>query len=310
MKEKKRNLLSNTSMVCIIAFICCLLWGSAFPSIKIGYKLFQIPYNDSASQIIFAGLRFSLAGILVILIGSIISKTFLRPKKSTIPKIIILSIWQTILQYIFFYIGLANTSGVKASVIGAANVFFSIIISSLVFRFESFTVKKIVGCSIGFFGVVLINLGEQGFNIDITFMGEGFILISTIAYAVSSVLIKYYAKEENPVLLSGYQFAFGGIVMAMLGVFTGGKLQYWKIEGVGILLYLALVSAIAYTLWSVLLTYNPVSKVAVFGFMNPICGVLLSAILLGESGKAFEVQGGVALLLACVGIYIVNRQEK
>lgn len=308
MEKNKNELLSKTSVVCILAFLCCGLWGSAFPCIKIGYEMFQIASNDIASQILFAGLRFTLAGVLVIIIGSLGNKKMLLPEKKSIPKIIKLSLFQTILQYFFFYVGLAHTSGVKASIIEAANVFIAILVSSLIFRLERFTVRKMAGCVIGFLGVILINLGRAGLDMDFTWVGEGFILISTVAYAISSVLIKYYAKEESPVLLSGYQFSFGGVVMIGYGILAGGTINKVTGEGIAMLCYLALISAVAYTLWSLLLKYNPVSKVAVFGFMNPVCGVLLSALLLGEGSQAFGIQGVAALFLACIGIYIVNRK--
>ena len=77
-----------------------------------------------------------------------------------------------------------------------------------------------------------------------------------------------------------------------------------------LILYLALVSALAYTLWSVLLTYNDVSKVAIFGFVNPLCSVILSALVLGEVKQAFNAGSLIALMLVCVGIYVVNAKSK
>jgi drug/metabolite transporter (DMT)-like permease len=89
------------------------------------------------------------------------------------------------------------------------------------------------------------------------------------------------------------------------GLVAGGRLDTWTGQGVAMLIYLALVSAVAYSLWGILLKYNPVSKVAVFGFMNPVFGVILSAVLLSESGS-ISVISVVALALVCLGIYIVN----
>lgn len=57
-----------------LALLCCFLWGSAFPMVKTGYQMFSIGESDTASQILFAGMRFALAGILVIIFGSIIAK--------------------------------------------------------------------------------------------------------------------------------------------------------------------------------------------------------------------------------------------
>ena len=76
----------------------------------------------------------------------------------------------------------------------------------------------------------------------------------------------------------------------LIGAGMGGHLENVTTGGVVIIFYLAMVSAVAYTLWSVLLAWNDVSKVAIFGFVNPLCGVILSALILGEAKQAFNVE--------------------
>ena len=90
------------------------------------------------------------------------------------------------------------------------------------------------------------------------------------------------------------------------GGVMGGHITKVTPSGIGLLVYLALVSAVAYSLWGILLKYNPVSRVTVFGFMNPVFGVLLSALLLGETDQASGILGLLSLLLVSVGIYVVN----
>ena len=291
-----------------MAIICCLLWGSAFPCIKLGYQLFDIPSGDSSSQILFAGIRFTLAGILVILAGSVLQGEFLKPSGKAITKVLKLCMFQTVLQYIFFYIGLAHITGVKGSIVNAVNVFFTILVSCLMFRLEKLDKQKILGCIIGFAGVIIVNLGGE-FDMSFTMLGDGFLMISAFAYALSSVLIKIYGKDENPVMLSGYQFVAGGFIMILAGLIMGGRLNIVTIKGVLLLLYMAFISAGAYTLWSLLLKHNPVSKVAVFGFCTPIFGVILSAVILGES-TSFQAKTLAALLFVCIGIIIVNYKKK
>lgn len=302
--------LRKTPIVCLLAMICCILWGSAFPCIKIGYELFEIPAGDTASQILFAGLRFTLAGILAIIFGSVIAKKPMLPEKGSYKKIALLSLFQTILQYLFFYVGLAHTTGVKSSIIKGAGVFITIIISALLFRLESLTLKKIIGCIIGMAGVFIINISGNTIDMNITLLGEGFIFFSILANTMSSALIKIFSKNHNPVMLSGYQFTLGGIILTVCGLIFGGKLPVVTGSGILMLLYLALVSSVAYSLWSTLLKYNPVSKVSVFGFMNPVFGVILSAFLLGETEQAFSINALIALVLICTGIIIVNKTRK
>ncbi|WP_321002486.1 DMT family transporter [Eisenbergiella porci] len=300
--------MSKTWVVFVCALVCCFLWGSAFPCIKIGYSLFSIGASDSASQIVFAGTRFTLAGILVILFGSLIGRKPLVPARTSLHMVVKLALVQTVAQYIFFYIGLAHTSGVKSSIIGASNVFLSILVAVVVFQMEKLTAKKVIGCIAGFAGVVIINLSSGSLDMNLSFLGEGFIFLSAVSYAFSSALIKRYSENENPVTLSGYQFLCGGILLTGFGLAMGGRISLAGagLPALGLLLYMAFISAAAYTLWGILLKYNPVARVAVFGFMNPVFGVLLSALFLGESSQAFGLTGVAALLLVCVGIMIVN----
>ncbi len=305
--EKK---LTKTYVVVLLAMVCCMLWGSAFPVIKLGYAEFGIDSSDTASQILFAGCRFFLAGVMSWIFGSAAAKKPLLPKKRSIKKIALLALFQTVLQYIFFYVGLAHCSGVKSSVIDGTSAFICVLLSSLVFRMEKLTPAKIIGCVLGVAGIVVVNLGGElggGFALN----GEGFIFISMLSYAMSTVLIRRFTADgDDPVMLSSLQFMLGGAVMAAAGLIAGGRLTVVTPAGAGLLLYLGFLSAVAYSLWSVLLKYNPVSKVAVFGFMTPICGVLLSALLLGETEQAFSINALAALVLVCAGIYIVNRNPK
>ncbi len=307
--ETKKSILENPQMVLPSAMLCCLLWGSAFPLVKIGFSWLNISSEDIPTEILYAGLRFTLAGVIAIIITSLISGKFLRPTMKSLPKVFSLSMFQTILQYLFFYIGLSNTSGVKASVIEAMNVFVALIVSCLIFRMEKFTAAKIIGSIIGFAGVVIINVGKGDLAGGLTLKGEGFILISTVAYAFSSVLMKHWSNEENPMMMSAWQFLLGGIVMSILGFALGGRISGFDLKSVLLLIYLASLSAIAYSLWASLLKYYPVSRIAVYGFMNPVFGFILSAFLLGES-EAFGLKSIAALVLVCLGIYIVNYTKK
>lgn len=300
-----KDKLAWTPIVILLAGICCLLWGSAFPCIKIGYRLFGINQGETASQILFAGTRFALAGLMVIITFSIINKKLIKP--SSPGKIVTLSIFQTILQYVPFYIGLAHTTGVKSSIITGSGVFITILISSLVFGQEKLTGKKIFGSLLGFVGIIIVNSTGSGMDFNLSILGEGMILISAISSAFSSSFIKKFSKDTDVVMLSGYQFFFGGFFMAILGYAMGGRLHSTFYSSWILLLYMGFISAAAYTLWSILLKHNDVSKVSVYKFMNPIFGVFLSYILLKESNQ-LGWQTIVALIFVCVGIYIVNKK--
>lgn len=308
-QEPSKPFLSTTPGLLLACTISCFLWGSAFPCIKIGYGLFAIDPSDVPSLIAFAGSRFLISGSLVIVGMSLVRRRPCAPERRSWPAVLALSLFQTILQYVLFYVGLSHASGVTSSIIEASNSFICVLLAALVFRYERLTARKVLGCVVGFAGVVLVNLGGSG-SLSFTLAGEGMVLLSTVAAATSSNLIKRFSAEHDPVMLSGWQFAVGGAVMLACGLALGGHVAPADaanpLPAIALLVYLGFISAAAYSLWSLTLTVNPVSRVSVFGFMNPVFGVILSAVLLGEAGEVDPVLAAAALALVSAGIVIVN----
>jgi len=305
----KQDFLSTVPGILTAAIAANLLWGSAAPCIKLGYQYFAIAEGDTMSQILFAGVRFTLAGILTILIGSLLRGRLLLPKRGSGGMILMLAMMQTVIQYTFFYIGLSHAPGFKGSIISPTSTFFALLIAALVFRQEKLTARKLLGCLIGFAGVVVVSMNgrlEGGVRLD----GEGFLVLAAASYGCSSVLIKRFSAREDPVVLSGWQFFLGGLLMTAVAFVGGGRLHAASPRAWPLMLYLGLLSAVAYTLWSLLLQRHPVSRIMVFSFLNPVFGVVLSALLLGE-GKILDIPRCVlAMVLVCLGVWIVNSPEK
>ena len=306
--QKKPSIFQNPLVVVLGALLCCALWGSATPFIKTGYALL-LPEKDVPSTILFAGIRFTLAGLLTVLIYSVARRKVLYPKRENLPRVLVIAAFQTVIQYIFFYVGLANTSGVKGTILSGSSAFFSVLIASLIFKQEKLTTKKIVACLFGLAGIILVNL--QGLDFTMNFFGDAFVLFSTISLAFSSVLIKRFSKHEDPVVISGYQFIVGGAVMIVGALLFGGRVVIDSWQAVLMLTYLAILSALAYSLWGILLKYNPVSKVSIYNFMTPVFGVLLSWLMLTESSNVDVLNVLLSLVLVCSGIILLNfKKEK
>lgn len=300
--EKK---LQNPVVICVLALLCCALWGSAFPCIKIGYDWMKI--EGTGSQILFAGYRFFLSGVLTFLIGCMLEKRILRMKRGSFGVIFRQGVLQTTVQYICFYIGLAHTTGAKGSIINASNAFVSIVAAHYMIRSERMTWKKGVGCMLGLAGVILVNLEPGGFAGGFHFLGEGMVLLCTIAYGVSTVLLKMISDRESPMTITAYQTLIGSVLLIVTGWCLQGEVSVTVWKSAALLFYMALLSTVAFSLWTLLLKYNPVGKVAVYGFTIPIFGVLLSGILLGET--IFSVKYVAALILVSGGVILVNRKD-
>ena len=308
--KAKSSALTRPLIVGLLAGFCCLLWGSAIPFINLGYRLFVIGGGETATQIHFAGCRFFLAGVMTILIASVQQRRFVTPGKGGWPRAVKLSLLQTIGQYVFFYIGVAHTTSVKGSIIQGLNAFVAILIACYVFRSERMNRLKWLGGLLGVMGVVLVSLDGSRLDASVSLLGEGFLVISMVASACSAGLIKRYGQGSDPVALSGWQFVIGGAVMAVIGYLAGGRLHPQSGAAVAVLLYLAALSATAYSLWAILLKVNPVSRVAVYTFLQPIFGVLLSLLLVDAGADVPLARYGAALALVCLSIVVVGRGQR
>ncbi len=153
---KKKSIWAWFPITFLAALFCCVLWGSASPAIKIAYELFGIGSEDTASRLMLAGARFFIAGVMTIVFGSVLRRKILAPEKGSAGYIVVLSMFQTVGQYFFFFMALAHITGVRGAIINASGNFFAILLAAYLFHFEKFTLRKFIGCVTGFMGIFLI----------------------------------------------------------------------------------------------------------------------------------------------------------
>ncbi|AWI04226.1 DMT family transporter [Clostridium drakei] len=304
---KNKNIFTNSKFVAIIATICCLLWGSAYPAIKIGYKLFNISSSNISSELVFAGYRFTIAGIILLIIAQKYGKKVFNISKKNVLELSLLGVTQTTLQYIFFYIGVANTTGVKSSIMNSTVTFFSVILAHYIYVDDKLNMQKIIGCTAGFIGVMIVNFSSDLLNFSFSFQGEGFVIIAAFIFSASSIYGKKLTKSMDVIIITGYSLFIGGLMLTLIGILFKGRVYNFTVESSLLLVYLALLSSVAFSLWNLLLKYNKVGPVSMFNFLTPIFGAVLSAIFLGET--IFEIKNIVALILVCLGIWMVNREK-
>lgn len=300
--ENKNSKFQSPAVVAGLALLCCAVWGSAFPFIKLGYQLMDI--NDAGSQILYGGLRFFIAGLMTLAFALISHRGKLNISLSSLPVMAGQGLLQTTAQYVFYYIGLGHCASSKSAVINTSYTFFAIIIAHFVVKGERMDWRKALGCLLGFSGIVVMNMKDGGLSGEVTLLGEGFILIGSLAYGASCVTMKLLSRREDTTVLTGVQLVLGSLVMLVIGAVMGGKLSGFNVLTVSLLLYLAAASSVAFTIWSLLLKYNSTSRVTIYGFSIPIFGICYSALLLGE--QAFSLRNLWALLLVCAGILAVN----
>ena len=307
MPNSNSSPLTRPATVFLLATFCCLLWGSAYPAIKQGYALFGIAPRDVASQMVFAGVRFVAAGLLLLLTGAVMGWG-LRIKRAHWAGVATLGLTQTALQYIFFYIGVANATGTKSSIMNATGTFFSVLLAHFIYHNDRLSGRRVLGCLVGFMGVAAANYGPTLLQPDFTLAGEGAVIMAALVLSAASIYGKKLSQHLNAAVMTGWQMVIGGAVLLTGGLVAGGHMSEFTLGSAALMAYMALLSALAFSIWSALLKHNAVGRVTVFNFLIPVFGVALSAVFLGED--VFAWKNGIALVLVCAGIWLVTAEKR
>jgi len=302
----KEKLLTWPPAVIFLALVCALLWGSAFPMVKVGFKMLQIEHS-TGGKLYFAAFRFLLAGLMIFAVLLLSGTSVLLRRRRDYAVVLLLGLVQTTLQYIFFYIGLSNTTGMKASIISAAGSFFVALFSHWWVEGDSLTFKKNMGLMVGFLGIVLVNLRHNQFDFNFRITGEGFILCTTILSATGMLIVKKTAVRIHPPLLSAYQLTLGSVVLLLITRATGSPTAlHFSSASLLVFFYLSFLSAAAFSLWYVLVKYNQLTSMAVYRFLIPVSGTFLSAAIL--PGESLNWVALVSLALVSLGMVLTTRK--
>lgn len=300
----KNNLLKNKLIVTLLALLCTALWGTAFAAIKQGYKIFSINNNDIPSMLVFAGVRFFIAGIIVYIALIIMRRKIFVPKLNELVKMSSLGIMQTALQYIFLYIALIFVTGTKSSIYTSFSAFLGVLLAPLFFKGDKITAKKLIGCVIGFCGIILINLGNGNSIGEFSIIGDGFLFLSNLCGALGNIFAKKISKNSDPIFVSATQLTVGGGILILTGIIFSGRIIFNSVDCFIVMAYLALISSVSFAIWTVLLKYNDVSIISTFTLMIPIFGTITSGIFLNEN--IFTIINTISILLVAIGIIFIN----
>ena len=298
-----QKILSEKWISMTLAFLCTVLWGSAYPVIKYAYTALSV--IETPQKLMFAGIRFSAAGLMVFCVAFVSKKRFPVVEKGKWGLVILYGAVQTGLMYLFNYIGVSHTSATKTSVLTAASAFLSVLCAPLFFKEEKLSVLKIPGVALGALGILLVNF--RSFDISFTLIGEGFVMIAAVLNTAGGFLGKKIAGGRV-FETTAYQLFFGGAMLTLTAVIAGGTIEL-SFEGLLIVLYLAFVSAAAFSIWTALLVYNEAGQILIFNLFIPVTGALWSYLILGER-EIFEPEVLLSVLLISAGVILVNSHRK
>ena len=298
----KVSIFQRRGWVVFFALTAAVAWGWAYPLIKLGFDEFGITQDMTASKVLFAGVRFTLSGLIVLAIARA-KGVSLRVKGA--PGWFYLlgyALLNTTIHYAFFYIGLSHSAGARAAILNSLGVFMLVLLACAFFKSDRLTPTKIIGCIVGFVGIMVLNIGG-GAGSGFTLMGDGMIIMNAMCSAFAGLMTRGLGARADVFAATGYSLAMGGVLLMLPGLLLGGTLPFMTTAGVGILFLLICISSLGFTLYNKLLSCNPVGKVAIFNSLIPVVGAVTSCLCLNEP---FYWKYLFAALLAMSGIYIIN----
>jgi len=281
-----------------LAIIACLLWASAFAVIKIGLA-YTTPLR-------FAGLRFMLAGIMVLpIVGSF--KTAVHYIRDNLKLILLISFLQTFVQYTLFYSGLNLVPGALGAIIIGAGPLFIALTAHFLMPDDRLTLPKLAIIIMGIIGIVLVSLSRASGQVagNLILLGILLLFLTNINAGFTNVVIARNAGHIPPLVLSSSSLVIGGILLFLVSLPIEGMTfilppapYYYSI------LWLSFLSAAAYSIWFLLLQRKgvKVSDLNIWKFIIPVFGAILSWLIVpNESPDIVSVAGivvtGVALIL-------------
>ncbi|WP_070121053.1 DMT family transporter [Bacillus marinisedimentorum] len=295
---------TNRYGVVAAAVAATFLWGSAFPFIKLSYSALDIHSEETAEQILFAGYRFFIASLMILVFFRLLKRD-MKIKQGTVVPLIKLGALQTFFQYILFYIGLSYSTGIQGSIIAGSTSFFQILFAHFLYKDDALSIRKGIGLIIGFTGVILVNLTKGSLELKFG-IGELFLMGAMMISAFGNIYARDLSRHMPVPYLTAYQMLFGSIALLAASITSAGVFPFdFNVKSGMILIYLAFLSAAGFVIWNNVMKFNKVGKVSMYLFLVPVFGVFLSALLLGEALHAFVLLG---LVLVALGIVIVNRQ--
>lgn len=289
----------------LLASLCQALWGVVFPVIKKSYELFSI--SGVGSTLLFASIRFMIAGVILLLLDTFMEKRFPVLDKKGYASVFMLGTIQTGLAYAFQYIAMISASSINCSILNGTGVIFSTIIAHFISKDDKMNGRKVLGGVLGFIGVLVCFLwgGKlEGFSLK----GEGLMLLSILTFVTGTNLSRIVTTGIKSVVVSGYNLLVGGAELFILSLFLGGRIGNGGLYGIMCLVFLSLTSCVCLYLWTALSSANSVSKVAVFQCINPITGAIAASLLLGEN--VFQPKYIVSVLLVTISIIIITKGRK
>ena len=278
--------------------VMLLVWSLNYVVGKVALREFP--------PLLLVGLRMTVAGAFILPIYFLRRQA--RREAWTWPefrRLLLLGIFGVAGNQVFFVVGLAWTSVAHAAIVVTLMPVLVLLFSAFL-RHEHITVRKIVGLATAATGVAVLQLSKERSS-GATFLGDCFIFLSVLSFAIFTVASKRLTKQHTSLTVNTIAYAGGGLALLPMTLWLGRSFAFARVSAAAwwSLIYMAVFAAvIAYLIYYYALTYIPASRVSAFSYLQPLFATLFAILLIGEHVSAALVVGGMLVLF---GVYVTER---
>lgn len=310
-QEKERRFYSNPRNFFVLSLLLYFCWAFAIPFTKLGYAAFQIGESDIQDILVWGGVRLFFGGLLVLIVGALKGRKVLQETRTDWFNMLKLSLIMSVIQYTCLNIGTVKSPGVVASILVSTGSFIGVLLSSLVFKEDKLTARKMIGCVFGLIAVIILNIQNLHTVITISIAGSFFVIAAQFAGNLGAIYLKIISQGKSAVYIGAGQTCIGGGILIILGYLCGGRLVAVEpTKGIIPVLGVVCVTAVGLLLSTPLYKYNDISKVVIFSLLQPIFGTVISGVLLGEPLASVPLILSLALNSTGVALATINKKEE
>jgi len=287
--------------------LCALLWGSAFPGIKAVYRIWKEAgiVAGAGDCWWFAGVRFTLAGLMLLLVARRPMAEFRATPKR---RLLGFCLTQTFGQYLLFYLAISVASGSLTGLLSSLGSFWWMILAPLVAGVAWPSRAQWLAIAVGGIGVTLA-AAVPGAETGKPWLGTLLLLGSTGLGTLGLVQFAALKKTIGARAATGFSLLGGGLGLLLAGAGSFPKAALlMPPAAMALTLWLAFVSAAAFSLWNHLSTLHPMPLLAGYRFLIPLAATLESMLFLGEKPGWGFAAGGVLILGSLVASQRLSRE--
>lgn len=286
----------------ILAIFVCLLWGTAFASVKFGLS-YLTPLH-------LCGVRFTLAGIFLIPL-LIYKKTDWHQCMNEWRFLLKFAFIQTVIQYSLFNFGLDKVAAAVSAIIIGIGPLMAAVMAHIFLPNDKLTVKKSVAIALGILGVVFISLskGFDGGSLNLEFwIGLTCLFLSCASGFYADITVKKYSGKLSPYVLAAMGNLLGGIIIYVLAVIIG---EGTPIKPLDIpfylnMVWLGIIPAATFAIWYSLISQPgvKVSELNIWRFSIPLSGAVISWIAL--KNETPDMNTIIGMIIICSSLLVLN----